>query len=450
MYDAIIIGAGLGGLSAGAFLAKAGKKVLVLEKTGFVGGRCRTVELMGRRFDIGADYFGRKMLRTFRQLGREAEVWPLGFRTMAYSDGASMTIPPGTHTVGDLRGMGMGGGEIARFGYRMGRQLLFGAYKDIQNNYELVYHIAENRKLRDILNIGAFFTGNDPENMPGYWFKLIFGNTYGYNRPFYPKGGAESLPDILADIIKENGGGIVFHAKPTKVIIKDGRAKYVVLDGREVETDSVISGIGVLPTVHSLVGKEHFPAGFMNTVGYYKEGLSMASVFVVFSRKAKIKKKTHIYARFSGDMRAMFRVLKEGAFPENNMFILSCPDAVTDPGTEHLAGTVKFLIPRGVTERAAIEVEAGKILRGVNSLVPDFYESMVDGRLYTPKDYYEKFGFVSTVTPVAESVNYPKLPVETPIPGLYMVGSTVLPVGGCAASAMESGRVCARKILKKR
>ncbi len=54
-YDAIIIGAGLGGLSAGAFLSRSGKKVLVLEKMPEPGGRCRTVELMGHRFDIGAD-----------------------------------------------------------------------------------------------------------------------------------------------------------------------------------------------------------------------------------------------------------------------------------------------------------------------------------------------------------------------------------------------------------
>lgn len=38
-YDTVIIGAGLGGLSAGAFLASAGKRVLLLEKTGSLGGR---------------------------------------------------------------------------------------------------------------------------------------------------------------------------------------------------------------------------------------------------------------------------------------------------------------------------------------------------------------------------------------------------------------------------
>jgi len=448
MYDAIIIGAGLGGLSAGAFLAKAGRKVLVVEKTGSIGGRCRSVELMGRRFDIGADYFGRKMLKNFRLLGKGAEVEPVGFRTMAFCDGKTMMTPPGLHTPGDLGRMGMSASQTARFGYMAGRQLMFNAYKDISNNYDMVYHIAENKTLRDILNIGAFFSGNDPENMPGYWFNLVFGNTYGYNSPFYPKQGSERIPGILADVIKENGGGIVYHAKPARVIVEGGRVKCVILDGREVETRAVVSGIGIMPTVHSLVGKEHFPAGYLNTIGYYKEGLSMASVFVVFGRKAKLHKKTHIYARFSGDVRSMFRVLKEGAFPEKSMFVLSCPDAINDPGTEHFAGTVKFLIPKGGAERPAIEAEAYKILKDVDLLVPGFYENIVDGKLYTPKDYVENFGFTSVITPVAESVNYVKMGVDTPINGLYCAGSTVLPVGGCTASAVESGRICSQKILR--
>ncbi|MBD3351679.1 MAG: NAD(P)-binding protein, partial [Candidatus Lokiarchaeota archaeon] len=39
-YDAIIIGSGLGGLNCASILALNGLKVIVLEKNGFVGGRC--------------------------------------------------------------------------------------------------------------------------------------------------------------------------------------------------------------------------------------------------------------------------------------------------------------------------------------------------------------------------------------------------------------------------
>jgi phytoene dehydrogenase-like protein len=53
-YDAVVIGAGLGGLSCAAILAQSGMKVAVCENTGWVGGCCSSMELEGYRFDIGA------------------------------------------------------------------------------------------------------------------------------------------------------------------------------------------------------------------------------------------------------------------------------------------------------------------------------------------------------------------------------------------------------------
>jgi len=53
-YDVIVIGAGLGGLTAGSLLAKQGRKVLVLEQGDLVGGCCSTFEKDGYHFDIGA------------------------------------------------------------------------------------------------------------------------------------------------------------------------------------------------------------------------------------------------------------------------------------------------------------------------------------------------------------------------------------------------------------
>ena len=175
-YDAIIIGAGLGGLSAGAFLSKAGRKVLVLEKTGSVGGRCRSIELMGHRYDVGADYFGSRMLRIFDALGKAREVRPIRFKVLSHADGRTMTIPAGLHTASDLKGMGMSSGEIASLGYRMLRQLAIRPYK-ITNINDLINFMTKTPRLRDIFNIGAFFSGNLPENMPAYWFRLVFGGT---------------------------------------------------------------------------------------------------------------------------------------------------------------------------------------------------------------------------------------------------------------------------------
>ena len=241
--------------------------------------------------------------------------------------------------------------------------------------------------------------GNEPENMPSHWFNLVFGRTYGYDRPFIPRAGAGRLPELLADVIRESGGGIVYNAQPKKIMISDGKAKGVLLDGREIEARNVISGTGILQTVHSLAGKEYFPQGFLNTLGYYKEGFCMASVFTVFRRSAGITPGVHLYAMFPKSVGGMFKTLKDGSFPQDNMYVISVPGAAHDSGGEHLAGTIKFLVPKGIIAREAIEAEAGKVMAKMDSLIPGFRESVIESRLYTPMDYAVNFGFVSSVSP---------------------------------------------------
>ncbi|KAF2724706.1 Phytoene dehydrogenase [Polychaeton citri CBS 116435] len=72
---AIVIGAGVGGTSSAARLAKAGFKVTVLEKNDFTGGRCSLIHKDGYRFDQGPSLLLLPQLfhRTFEELGTSLE-----------------------------------------------------------------------------------------------------------------------------------------------------------------------------------------------------------------------------------------------------------------------------------------------------------------------------------------------------------------------------------------
>ena len=53
--DAVVIGSGMGGLTAAALLSKAGKRVIVLEQHDQAGGCTHTFENKGFEFDVGKE-----------------------------------------------------------------------------------------------------------------------------------------------------------------------------------------------------------------------------------------------------------------------------------------------------------------------------------------------------------------------------------------------------------
>src|SRR5919106_1811741 len=56
-YDAIVIGAGIGGLTCAALLARTGLRVLLVEQHYMVGGYCSTFRRSGYTFDAATHFY---------------------------------------------------------------------------------------------------------------------------------------------------------------------------------------------------------------------------------------------------------------------------------------------------------------------------------------------------------------------------------------------------------
>ena len=94
-YDVVVIGSGMGGLSAAALLAAGGYKTLVVERLPRVGGRYSTIEHKGFMITTGAIEveMGGAVERAFNAIGAKLDVRPVP--PIRYRiDGKDHELPP--------------------------------------------------------------------------------------------------------------------------------------------------------------------------------------------------------------------------------------------------------------------------------------------------------------------------------------------------------------------
>src|SRR5574337_100401 len=81
-YDVVVIGAGIAGLVCASFLAKSGKKVLIVEQHSIPGGYCTSFKRKGFNFDAAVHHIGgcgkwSNVGRCLKILGIEIDFYPL-------------------------------------------------------------------------------------------------------------------------------------------------------------------------------------------------------------------------------------------------------------------------------------------------------------------------------------------------------------------------------------
>lgn len=292
-FDAVVVGAGLGGLSAAAHLSAAGKRVILLERYSVLGGSSHVFRRRGSwEFDCGVHYVGDCgpggiVSAMIHGLALDDRIQWLPLEESAFdriiAPDFALNVPVGwesflaellvafpdeqravrrfhsiMHRLADSldrRGPHRPAATLARWVAAAGWAAPFLAMPYAATLASCGF--SPRAVLALSVQCGALASSSlsmPTAAMAGFYQDYVGGGAY------YPRGGGQVLAAGFAEVITSHGGTIRTNAAVEKILVDNGRVTGVrLMSGEEIAAAAVVSDADIIKTYKELVGLEHLP-----------------------------------------------------------------------------------------------------------------------------------------------------------------------------------------------
>lgn len=287
-----VIGAGIGGMSSAARLAKQGHQVTIFENSDQSGGKCRTEWFGDYAFDTGPSLltlpavFRDLFLKTGKRIEHVLDISPVDPAfNYNFADGSKVTFPnlsnPKTYLEIE-KSFGISAGQSWRQIIERSEKMWEASRdsfieseltsiwplllrKNLINQINQISPFTSLRGLSEKLNLDphlkmiidryATYTGSDPRSAPAVLLTIAFvESTFG---AWHIKGGIGQLSVALEQRCRDLGVDFQFKSLVTKILVERNKVEGVVLsDGNIIKSDLVVSNSDAEYTFNSLIGNE--------------------------------------------------------------------------------------------------------------------------------------------------------------------------------------------------
>jgi all-trans-retinol 13,14-reductase len=372
-WDAIVIGSGLGGLTCAAYLTAAGKRTLVLEQNQVAGGCSQVFRRKGNKyeFDVGMHYIGEchpegRMTAALRGLGLADRVEfrqldPDGHSTLVFP-GLTFRVPSDWDTYlarlieafpAEKRGLRLCVGILRRIGTELrGTTLPRPNVRSLvrfarsaptlatvgQLPLTWLFTVCRLSPLARAVIVGECGDYGSPPSKTSVALHGGFLDHYLTGGAWYPRGGGQVVPAHLIDVIQTHGGQVRCKARVNRILIEDGAATGVELDGGEqLRAPIVVSGADLKRTYLDLVGRDHLAPATVARVEGYRMAPPLFSVYLGLDTDLADQMPNSTYWCFPHtDMESIYRDAAEGRIPDESPIFLTSA-STKDPGNPHAA-----------------------------------------------------------------------------------------------------------------
>ena len=485
----IIIGAGIGGMATAMRLQVTGKfQVTVLEKNATVGGRANVLEKDGYRFDTGPSLL--LMTDVYKELfavcGEEFSDWVKLIKMepnyeVHFGDGSSMLmssdlttmiaemerIEPGV-TPGYYRFL-----EDAGKKYRIGRKQfveknfakatdfftasnlkLLGQLNALDKLYSHVSQFFQDDRLRQAFSMQSMYLGISPFEAPAVYTLLPY-TELAEDGLYYPEGGIYALPTAMAAVAGKLGVQIETDQNVAQIMVKDGKARGVCVDGEMLPADLVISNVDLPYTYTDLLAERPVKMSEDN----WKKQAFTSSAFMLYLGTDKQYPQLHHHNFFlSSDYKRNFEEIFDAKVPPRDpSFYVNAPGR-TDPTVAPSGGDNLFvLVPiphltdQMVWDNGQVEKFKAKVYDKLEAAgLTDLRKHIVVEEVVTPhewRDQYNlKYGAAFGLSHGILQVGYFRPSNKSAdVDGLYFVGASTVPGTGvplvCLGAKLVTERI---------
>jgi phytoene dehydrogenase-like protein len=522
-YDAIIIGGGHNGLVTACYLAKAGRKVLVLERRYIVGGACVSEEtfpgfkvstaayvnslfrpeiardlrlrdygfelierypasfsptLDGRYLMLGADK-AKNLSEIAKFSEKDAHAYPLYEqmleRVSSVIEPTLIQTPPNVAKpgLGDLLKMAPLGRAMSKLGPALGEaiEVLTGPARPILDRW------FESEQLKGTLATDAIIGSFASPSMPGTAYVLfhhVMGETNGKRGVWaYVKGGMGGLTQALARAATDLGAEIRTEAEVSKIIVRDGGVRGVVLrNGDEFQARQIASNVDCNVTFTQLLDAATLPEDFLAAIKRIDYSSASLKINAALSSLPNFTAcpgtapgpQHHGTVHLCPDQDFIERAFDDAKYgaPSKEpvvecQFPSSLDPTVAPPGKHLMSMFVQYApyhLKEGTWDDAAKDAFADRCFDIVERHAPGFKASVLARQVLSPVDLERMFNLTGgnifqgsmalhqlfMFRPVPGFAGY-----RMPLRGLYLCGAAAHPGGGVMGAA---GWNAAREMLK--
>jgi phytoene dehydrogenase-like protein len=375
-YDAIVIGAGLGGLAFAGYMAKQGFKVLVLESHDVPGGYATTFTRDGGRFTFDVSLHqtalggaGKAILNDlgvlkkvrfykshelFRILGAGLDIACPNNGPKAFEQILMEKFPQEKEGIRAFMADAVGVSEETEKLFAEGELSLLGkalfplrcprmwaARKKTVADYLNEY--TTNPALRSVMSVFCGYHGLPPSKLSGFYYMVATGGYFRYGGA-YPAGGSQAISNSITELIESKGGEVRLGTRVAQVLTRDGRATGVKTSGGESLTaKAVAANCSAVSLFSNMLPTSALPSGYRQRLSALKPSVSSFQVWLGLNKDiTDTVKSSHIFLRSGLGAEEAYQFCLEARADKSNIGVCvynNIAKELAPPGTTCLSIT---------------------------------------------------------------------------------------------------------------